>query len=232
MISKVGLITRQLLIVVLMGTLLGACAAVKGPSPNDPFYAPNYPTPPKPDFENPGGIQYARFGNSLFSDRKARHVGDILTVILSERTASTKSADTDITKDDSIQFNDGVVFGKNVNQGSYDLSADVTQVREFESEAASQQSNSLSGNITVTVIDVLPNGLLVLRGEKWLRLNQGDEYIRLTGLAREEDVSSENSITSTQLADARISYSGTGALANSNTQGWISRFFNGPLWPF
>ena len=105
-------------------------------------------------------------------------------------------------------------------------------VTEFESEAESLQSNSLSGNITVTVTEVLPNGLLVLRGEKWLRLNQGDEYIRLTGLAREEDVSSDNSIVSTKLADARISYSGTGALASSNRQGWASRFSTACCGPF
>ena len=79
---------------------------------------------------------------------------------------------------------------------------------------------------------MLPNGLLVVRGEKWMRLNQGDEYIRLTGLARPEDVLADNTVSSTKLADARISYSGTGALANSNRQGWASRFFNGPLWPF
>ena len=151
---------------------------------------------------------------------------------MSERTASSKTADTDITKEESIQFNDGIVFGKNVSKDDFDISADVTQDREFESEAESQQSNSLTGKITVTVTEVLPNGLLVLRGEKWMRLNQGDEYIRLTGLAREEDIEADNSILSTKLADARISYSGTGALANSNRQGWASRFFNSLLWPF
>jgi len=71
-----------------------------------------------------------------------------------------------------------------------------------------------------------------VRGEKWITLNRGDEYIRISGIIRPEDVSQENTISSTKLANARISYSGTGELAESQSMGWVSRFFNNPLWPF
>jgi flagellar L-ring protein precursor FlgH len=92
--------------------------------------------------------------------------------------------------------------------------------------------NSLSGNITVTIHQVMPNGTMLVRGEKWLTLNQGDEYIRVSGLVRPQDIGPDNSIESTRLADARITYSGTGATHDANVMGWLARFFISPLWPF
>ena len=93
-------------------------------------------------------------------------------------------------------------------------------------------SNSLTGNISVTIHEVLANGVLIVKGEKWLTLNQGDEYIRVSGMIRPQDISADNTVNSTQIADARISYSGTGAVHDSNTMGWLSQFFIGQLWPF
>ena len=84
----------------------------------------------------------------------------------------------------------------------------------------------------VTIADVLPNGLLVIRGEKWMTLTNGQEFIRISGLIRPDDVASNNTVSSTKVADARISYSGTGDLAAANKQGWASRFFNSSVWPF
>src|SRR5690606_4314762 len=102
----------------------------------------------------------------------------------------------------------------------------------FNGEADANQSNSLTGPITVTVADVLPNGLLAVRGEKWITLNNGDELIRLSGLIRPEAVGPDNSVLSTRIADARITYSGTGAFANASKPGWLSQFFMSPVWPF
>ena len=93
-------------------------------------------------------------------------------------------------------------------------------------------SNSLNGNITVTVHQVLPNGVLIVRGEKWLTLNQGDEYIQVSGMVRPQDIGPDNTVESTKLADARISYSGTGAVHDTNVMGWLSRFFVSALMPF
>ncbi|WP_313327993.1 flagellar basal body L-ring protein FlgH, partial [Stutzerimonas balearica] len=94
------------------------------------------------------------------------------------------------------------------------------------------QSNSLSGSITVTVSEVLPNGILAVRGEKWLTLNTGDELVRIAGLVRSDDISTDNTVSSMRVADARITYSGTGAFADASQPGWLSRFFVSPLWPF
>ena len=102
----------------------------------------------------------------------------------------------------------------------------------FGGEASSSQNNSLLGSIAVQVSQVLPNGNLMIQGEKWIQINQGDEYIKLRGIIRPEDLSATNSIPSTLVADARISYGGTGPLEESNSPGWLTRFFMTPLMPF
>jgi flagellar L-ring protein precursor FlgH len=199
--------------------------------PDDPQFAPFEAQAPVPDFETQGAIQYARFGSSLFSDRRAVQLGDILTVRLVERTAASKDAATDITKDNTIEFNNATILGKPVEYEDYSLETEVQQNRDFESDAQSTQSNSLDGYIAVSVVEVLPNGLLRVRGEKWMQLNRGQEYIRLSGLVRQEDIAPDNVVVSTKLADARISYSGTGEFAESNNMGWLSKFFNSGWWP-
>ncbi|MDH5594565.1 MAG: flagellar basal body L-ring protein FlgH, partial [Gammaproteobacteria bacterium] len=93
-------------------------------------------------------------------------------------------------------------------------------------------SNSLTGNISVTVVEVLPNGNLVIRGEKIISLNQGDEYVRVAGIVRAQDVTSKNTVLSTQIADAHISYGGNGMVADSNKLGWLARFFVSAIMPF
>lgn len=211
---------------------LAACGSVQlEEMPGDPAYAPLAPVTPVPDFRGQGAIQYAGFGTSLFSDRRAAQVGDIITVRLSESTQASKDADTEISKDQDIQYNQGTVLGEDMPIGDVDLETNVTGNRAFEGEAESSQSNSLTGAIAVSVVEVLPNGLLRVRGEKWLQLNRGQEYIRLTGLLRQQDLAPDNSIPSTKLADVRIGYSGTGELAQSNNMGWIGKFFNHGWFP-
>ena len=213
--------------------LTAACTVGPAPKPNDPEYAPvtslSEPLPPA----NPGGIyRGSSFGLTLYEDRRALRVGDILTIVLSERTTATKTAETAITKDNEIALSTGQILGDEVTFGDYSLNGSATHERDFEGEAESDQSNALQGSIAVTVADVLPNGLLLVRGEKWMTLNTGDEFIRIRGLVRTEDIGPDNTILSTKLADARITYSGTGEFAQSNSQGWLSRFFNSEYWPF
>ena len=212
--------------------MASGCSTIRGPQADDPYFAPATAPEPEPDFANAGGIAYARFGNSLFSDAQARHVGDILTVNLIESTSASKTADTEITKESGLTMNEGLLLGKVPGDGDYNLESQIDQSREFNGESDSQQTNFLNGKISVTVTKVYPNGLLAIRGEKWMRLNRGDEYIRISGLVRWQDISPQNTIASTRIANARISYSGTGELAASNRMGWASRFFSSVLWPF
>ena len=81
------------------------------------------------------------------------------------------------------------------------------------------------------VTNVLPNGYLVVRGDKWVTINTGQEFVRVTGIVRPEDIDPDNSVDSTRVGNARISYSGTGQLAEANRQGWLSRFFSSSWWP-
>lgn len=217
---------------VLCALALAGCANSPLPEmPNDPAYAPALADQPAVEFRSAGAIRHARFGASLFSDRRAMEVGDIITVVLTERTAARKDADTQIQKNSSTAISDGTVLGNEVHKGGLSLGSSLGGERAFNGAAESSQSNSLSGSIAVSVVEVLPNGLLRVRGEKWLQLNRGSEYVRLTGLVRQEDLGPNNSVASTRLADARIGYSGTGELAASNRMGWLSRFFNSGWFP-
>ena len=103
---------------------------------------------------------------------------------------------------------------------------------KFAGQGASAQSNSLTGFLTATVLRVLPNGNLLIAGEKQIGLNQGKEYVRVTGVIRPLDLAADDSIPSYRVASAHITYNGKGAIADANAQGWLSRFFNSPWAPF
>ncbi|MCR9104342.1 MAG: flagellar basal body L-ring protein FlgH [Gammaproteobacteria bacterium] len=183
----------------------------------------------------PTGSIYFDAGPSmvLFEDVKARQVGDILTVVLSESTDAAKSSDTSLDKSSSTAIENPLLAGKLRDFGDDNtLGFDLSSENGFEGESASNQRNSLRGSITVTVDRVLPGGNLYIKGEKWIQINQGNEYIRLQGVVRPVDVSAGNTVLSTKVADARISYGGTGSTADVNRVGWLSRFFISPYWPF
>lgn len=222
-----------------LGLMFGSMLLVAGcssypqprPLPDDPYYAPSLPeeaTVPAV----PNGSLFNGQVNGLYSDIRARNLGDIITVRLQENTSASKSAQTGTSKSSQINLPAPTVLGKELSHGGYSLSANLESDREFKGNASADQSNRLSGEISVTVIKVLANGSLIVRGEKWLTLNNGQEYVRLTGMIRPQDVASDNTVLSNRVANARIEYSGTGSLADTQRQGWLSRFFNGPAWPF
>jgi len=165
---------------------------------------------------------------SLTSDSRAYRVGDAVTVILQETTQASKRASTGISKGSSIGISPLAALGKVYDKAAIDISAD----RDFEGDATSTQQNALSGALTVIVQEVLPNGLLRVAGEKNLTLNQGDEFVRLKGFVRAADIDADNRVSSLRVANARIAYSARGALADANSPGWLTRFFNSPLMPF
>ncbi|WP_432471958.1 flagellar basal body L-ring protein FlgH [Amphritea sp. HPY] len=224
----------QRLLILIIGTLLALTGCVNTPpKPDNPHFAPIRPQALQAPREVTGSIYNAATSNNLYGDGRAHRVGDILTIVLQESTQSSKQNKTSVDKENTQTLSAPTLFGQGVDVFGRPLSASLpTSTTEFEGEGKSDMSNSLNGNITVTVHDVLPNGLLIVKGEKWLTLNQGDEYIRVSGMVRPQDISSANTVASTQLADARITYSGTGAVHDSNAMGWLAKFFVGPLWPF
>ncbi len=235
-LSDIGLL--RALLAATMFSLLAGCAT----SPErDPAYAPVYPPVAQTPQPQNGAIYQAGSSMSLFEDQKAYRVGDLLTIELVEKTQASKSADTTLAKSNSVNLGNPTILGQPVSidpatgyplaAGQWNLGMGLDSSSDFSGEGKANQSNSLSGNITVTVVEVLPNGNMLVRGEKQLTLNQGDEFIRVAGIVRPADIRPDNSVLSTRLGDARISYSGTGAVADSNAIGWLARFFYA-VWPF
>ncbi len=221
--------------------LASACAALPGarPAPYKPMTFPGMRPPPPA-----GGAIYQRgYSTNLFSDTKAHRVGDLLTIVLQEKTQASKSASTNAKKKDSVSITDPVLFGSPIqfnapgllplaSNRSNGLGNSLDSSQDFGGSGDSSQSNSLTGNITVVVMQVLPNGNLVVQGSKHLTLNQGDEVIHIRGLVRPEDIQQDNTVISTRVGDAEISYSGNGVVADASHMGWLSRFFMSVFWPF
>lgn len=213
---------------------LGGCNTTPAESiaANDPFYAPAVPVVKREQIVQDGSLFTAAMANSLYSDVKARRVGDIITVRLSENTNATKSAGSSSSKQSTVDLQPTIGLGGNAIQiGREAIQLGVDSSNDFTGDAQATQSNSLQGNISVTVVDVLPNQNLIIRGEKWLTLNNGDEYIRLTGVIRPADITPTNEIQSTKIANARIQYSGTGSFARAQEKGWLTQFFSSTWWP-
>lgn len=195
-----------------------------------PAYAPSEPIeyPEVAPHATMGSIYMARQNVALFEDTRARQVGDVITIILSESTDAAKSSDTSLDKNSSTVVDGMVIAGDSSSKLDFNFGTGS----EFAGESASNQKNRMSGTIAVTVANVMPNGNFYVQGEKWIQINQGNEYIRLRGIIRPVDISPQNTILSTQVADARMSYSGTGPTNEVNQVGWLTRFFMHPIWPF
>ncbi|MDE1310464.1 flagellar basal body L-ring protein FlgH [Vibrio aestuarianus] len=197
------------------------------PLAGDPAWAPIHPKQ-KPEHyaAETGSLFNLQHINSLYDDSKPRGIGDIITVNLDESTKAAKSADADLSKSNDSSMDPLAVGGKDLTIGDYNFSYALKNDNNFNGSAEANQSNSISGSITVEVIEVLANGNLVIRGEKWLTLNTGDEYIRLSGTIRPDDIDFDNTIASTRISNARIQYAGTGTNQDMQEPGFLARFFN------
>ena len=217
------------LVIVMLLILLQGCTAMSRPRavPDDPEFAPVRPQAMMQRDPDSGAIFQPARNYNLYGDTKALNIGDVLTVTLQESTRASKSAETSITKDQELNIPEPSTFGK----ANIVLNARANCERDFNGSAEADQSNSLAGSITVTVTEVLPNGVLRVRGEKWLSLTNGDEYIRLTGMVRPQDIKPDNTVASNRVADARFAYGGTGDFDQANQMGWLARFFNSEWWP-
>ncbi|MBA4141801.1 MAG: flagellar basal body L-ring protein FlgH [Nitrosospira sp.] len=164
------------------------------------------------------GIQH----RPLFEDRRARQVGDTLVVLLNERTNASKRSNSSANKSGEVNVGiPPIVFGVPITKK---LEMGASSSNEFGGGGEAASTNNFNGTITVTVIDVLPNGYLLVSGEKQLAMTQGTEYIRFSGVVRPETVIN-NTVSSIQVADARIEYKANGYIDEAQTMGWLSRFF-------
>lgn len=219
----------KILLLALASLLIGCESLPK----RDPDFAPVQPADLRPPAQRNGSIYQAGYDMRLFEDIKTRRVGDILTVTLAEATQAKKQADMNTSKDTSVSATAPTLFGV-ASQAvlGHDLKTSLAASSSFAGKGKADQSNSLTGEISVTVVDVLPNGNMRVRGEKRVTLNDGNEYIRLSGIVRPIDVDAANTVSSSKVADATIMYTGDGGMADSNKMGWLARIFTSPFFPF
>ncbi len=194
----------------------------------------------QPDFSNfeninnaTEGAVYDGDGGLFASDRRANRVGDIITITLEETMTAANSGTETTSKSDSYAFDlPEALFGPSSLIGKFFFPGGVKEdnlrggtTQAFTGSGTAAQSNSLTGTISVTIVRVYPNGNLEVKGQRKLEYNSGTEFLRLAGVVRPDDISSSNTVSSTKVADAQISYVGTGDMNDSVTKGWLSRYF-------
>ena len=222
----VRIVTKTFTIIAASAVLLaGVCA----PAPalahkkHKEDYSLTLPPPPPPPPSN-GSIFQTQTGYApLYAGWSARRVGDPLTIVLVESTQASKSASSKLKSDGSFGITPPTTGALALFKST---DASLGGNRGFDGKGTADQSNSLSGQISVTVAQVYPNGTMLVQGQKRLTLNRGDEYITIKGVVRIADIAADNTILSTRVADAEISYTGKGDVARASRQGWLSRFFS------
>ena len=176
----------------------------------------------------PNHVAYASY-QPLFEDRRARNVGDTLTIVINEKLNASKRATSAADRKGGLSFVvPEIQLGSKAYPGG---SIKADSKNEFEGGGDSAANNVFTGSIAVTVIEVLPNGNMVVAGEKQIGINQGSEFIRLSGVVNPTFILAGNQVSSTTVADARIEYRGSGYIDEAQTMGWLARVFQSVM-PF
>ncbi|MEN7536802.1 flagellar basal body L-ring protein FlgH [Aurantiacibacter flavus] len=163
---------------------------------------------------------YSGYAPLHYGQRAAR-VGDLVTVVLTERTQSSKGTSASSDRQGSFNITPPAIGPFSFDPGNLNSGA----TGSFSGGGDASQTNSLSGTITVTIAEVMPNGVARIRGEKLMNFSQGEEWVQLAGLIRLADVDADNRIASSRVADAQIAYSGSGHFQRASRPGWLSQFF-------
>lgn len=231
---------KKLLLFASLGLLLSGCFSLE-PSKikNEPFTISNTYKVQQEDakpIEAKGGSVWQGQLSSLFSDQRARHIGDILTVKITEVSQASESATTDTTRKSQTVAQLNNFFGvENHGIGPWKNTANLinsyTPNNDFAGAGATTRSGSLSATITARVMEVLPNGNLAIEGKREIYVNNEKKEILLQGIVRPRDIAFDNSILSTQVADAKVMYTGIGVVAEKQRPGWGQRLFD-YVWPF
>ncbi len=218
----------------LTAPLAVACVAFAGciVQPAVPDYSATWPQEPEPAQTTSGAIFSVGHDVPLFENTIAHRIGDTVTIRLVESTNASKSSSTATKKNSSVDVAAPTGIGTQVTLQGAPIGLGLDNKTAFNGSGTSAQSNKLDGQITVTVAKRLANGNLLVRGQKWLTLNQGSEFVRVQGIIRPADIDPDNSVPSYRVADAVISYGGQGSLADANAPGLLARFFNSKWMPF
>jgi len=224
----------RLIWMLLAMTALGACAS-KPPLEENSDFAPIRPIEPAADALPTGSILGNSMHMSLFQGQRQWRVGDIITVVLNESTQASRNSslitERKATNDALSSSWTDALLSPNGFWGDVRGDIDLTKAEiGTEGVGTAAQANALSGVITAMVAEVLPNGNLIVEGRKQLSLTEGAEFIQIRGVVRSRDVQPDNTVSSMRMAQAQISYRGTGNLADSTQPGWITQLLF-KYWP-
>ncbi|MES2770529.1 MAG: flagellar basal body L-ring protein FlgH [Pseudomonadota bacterium] len=213
---------------VLLGLLTAACNTVPPTNVHQPMSA--RPAERTPVVASNGSIFQPGSARTLFEDRRARYVGDTLTINIVESTSASSKSNSSAQRAGSINASAGPIIG--VPGKSFDgLSVTGSNANATAGKGEAAANNAFTGSITVTVIEVLANGNLLVSGEKQVGVGYGQEYVRLSGVINPVFLNAANTIASSQVADARIEYKESGYIGEAQAMGWLARFFLSTL-PF
>ncbi len=194
------------------------------------------PTPPpevKPPPPTPGSL-FSGYEN-LFSDSKARNVGDIVTIKVYETISGAGSSQSDTSKQTSfdINVNNPTVLGKKVPKGTKDplLGFSTQPSTKFAGKSSTKRDAKLIATIAARVVKIYPNGDMFVVGEKVIRINDDLQILRISGIVRPTDIDSDNSVPSSKVANMYVEYNGKGYLVENQRPGWLARFLM-KIWPF
>ena len=218
---------------------LGGCnGAAKQASPMPPMVAPQAYTEPEEEYENPGSLFSEARAHYLFDDNRARKVGDIVLVKIVETSKSKSKVDTTTERESTNSIGISAFFGKS-KIGLSPLRGSVgadpilssTTVTEHEATGETKRENYITATMGARIVQLLPNGVMQVQGAREIKVNDETQYMVVTGLIRQRDIDTDNSIMSTQMADSRIDYYGKGVLADKQKSGWLTRLLD-IVWPF
>jgi flagellar L-ring protein precursor FlgH len=201
----------------------------RSPVADDPFYAPIEPARKPTPITVTGSLFNSDTAHSLYSYSAPYAIGDSITVILKENASASKSASSTLENSNNYTLDPIKIPGGELTVNGKVVELELNKALGFDGTSGADQQHSLSARITVTVVDILNNGNLKVRGEKWLVINNGNEYMRFTGIIRPLDISEDNTVESAQVADTRIEFSGTGDHAKVQKQGWLSSLLGSSL---
>jgi flagellar L-ring protein FlgH len=209
----------SVLFLLALSQLLGGCAV----TPSTIVQKPETPrtTLARPDARSEGAIFNTAGYRPLFEDRRPRYVGDILTVRITENTTANKASDNGQSKDGSVGASITGLFGHNVPKSAFNATSGLS----FKDKASADASNTFSGSVTATVVDVLPNGYLVISGEKQIGFDKATEYVRFSGVVNPDTITLGNEVLSTKVADTRVEYRSASKMDAAEAFSIFARFF-------
>ena len=229
----------RLVLVMVAATLATGCmprASTVTEDKSKPIVDQALRAPQKPHTE--GGSLWNNTGSKLFTDPKAAHIGDLVTVLVSEKASATRSLGT--KKDRSSSNKTGVnaafglstsLFSKKNPNFSPSSALDLSNTKSFAGSGSTNNSDTLTASVTAVVVEVFPNGNLRIQGRRQVTINQQPQELTFSGVVRPQDIASDNTIPSAKVAQAVISYGGGGELASVAHEGWLGQTLDA-IWPF